>query len=444
MTLHEELARVADRAPVAQVPADTWDRARRSRRRERLGAAGLAAAVVAVVALVAGPGLPTADPPVADTDVGGLGVPDHLYGVPERLTEQDGYGGWSADLVTDELAVGRAAAAYLLDSGLPVVVDAAEGGYHLLDLPDFTGNQMVMAHGLAPPALALSPDGARLAYSYGVIGPDAATAPIPSGVRVVDLVTGEVEEVPLTAGEGTAVTRLAWSPGGRWLAWAGQVARSWTAGSYGPDHDVVGRIGRDGAPAGSVRIDHDQLALAVGERGVVSWVVDGQLHRWDGQGDPRRTRLRMPGFPLTAAALPDGALALGTEDLAAVLVEDGGTTAIEAAGSLPPVGGGSTDALGAVDDQVLLRTRSLDQAPGELLLLDRDGGSRVVGTVESDVPDTLTVAVDLMSPEEPTVARPEPEWPWSTERWVATIAVGLGGVLLLVLLVRRRALNRAL
>ena len=49
--LREELERIAERAPVAEGPADTWERARRSVRRDALA---VVAAVAAVVALVTG------------------------------------------------------------------------------------------------------------------------------------------------------------------------------------------------------------------------------------------------------------------------------------------------------------------------------------------------------------------------------------------------------
>lgn len=65
-TLGDELRRIADRAPVADVPTDTWTRARRSRRRNTAAFAGS----VVVIALAAGLSgwLSTSGPPAASTD----------------------------------------------------------------------------------------------------------------------------------------------------------------------------------------------------------------------------------------------------------------------------------------------------------------------------------------------------------------------------------------
>ncbi len=71
MSIHDELERIAARAPEVVVPADTWGRAQRARRRQRYGVV----AMVAVVVLLAGglvwwPTIDDVDP--ADTDtVGG-------------------------------------------------------------------------------------------------------------------------------------------------------------------------------------------------------------------------------------------------------------------------------------------------------------------------------------------------------------------------------------
>ncbi|GAA4702350.1 hypothetical protein [Nocardioides conyzicola] len=373
MTLHDELQRIADRAPVADVPDDTWSRARDAHRRN---VALLVAGIAAVLALVAGavawvPG--HVDPPVADTD--SLGVPDHLYAVPERMEARDNDGGWMRDEVTDDpTVVGIGAAAWVTNGGLPVVVGASDGAYHLLDLPDFVGNNWSSAVGLGAPTIALAPDGRHLAYSYAVFGPDAATAPIPTGIRVVDLTTGARREIPVPGKEGTAIRQIEWSPDGSWLAFTGTPQDTWTEmsmGSRGPA--VLGRIppGRERAQVRD--IGNDQAPMSVDDRGTVQW-QNGKIHVW-GPGSPDPDDLESVGH------LSDGR--------PVVFVED------------------TVDFLGVWSEDGLRSLTTLD--PG----------------VGSDV----TVATDLMPPEHPTVERPEPSWPWSEERLSITIGLGVAAVI---------------
>jgi hypothetical protein len=74
--------------------------------------------------------------------------------------------------------------------------------------------------------------------------------------------------------------------------------------------------------------------------------------------------------------------------------------------------------------------------PSQLSLINlSDGTIRTVGEVESD--GLVTLAIDLMSPENPTVPRPEPAWLHPDEGWSdaqISIAIGLGvaGVLALL------------
>jgi hypothetical protein len=66
----------------------------------------------------------------------------------------------------------------------------------------------------------------------------------------------------------------------------------------------------------------------------------------------------------------------------------------------------------------------------ELRLFPVDGGrSRVVGTVDGSVVPTLSVAIDLVTAERPTVERPEPNWPWFDERRAVMIDLGVAGAL---------------
>jgi hypothetical protein len=85
------------------------------------------------VALVMAAGLVAWSPGRGEVDPaksGGVGVPDTIHSVPAGALEP-----------TSELAVGRAAAVLMSEDELPVVIDAADGGYTALDLPDFGPTQ---------------------------------------------------------------------------------------------------------------------------------------------------------------------------------------------------------------------------------------------------------------------------------------------------------------
>jgi len=388
MNLHDELQRIADRAPVADVPADTWARARGARKRDAVLAV---AGITAVLALIAGAvaWLPDRiEPPVADTHTDSLGVPDHLYAVPQRMEARNNDDSWLRDEVTDDpTVVGIGAAAWVTSQGLPVVVDAERGDYHLLDLPDFVGNDWRLAAGLGNPVIALSPDGRELAYGYAVLGPDADTEPIPSGIRVVDLTTGELREIPVPGKQGTVISQIEWSPDGSWLAFSGTRQDTWTTksmGSRGPDGPVLGRVPPGTHEAQTIAAGSPQVPLSVDDEGDVQYRYDG-VHVW-GDGTVERR---------------------------------------------------DVGALGRVDDELWLV-----RADNELRLKPvDDSGYFTVGAVEPGVGDDLSVAVDLMTPGLPTVERPKPHWPWSEER--ISIAIGLGvAAAIAVLLGLRRLVRR--
>ncbi|GAA1799302.1 hypothetical protein GCM10009795_050960 [Nocardioides hankookensis] len=392
MTLHDELERIATRAPVADVPDDTWPRARRARRRD-LGLT--VAGVAAVLALVAGAvaWLPDhLDPPVAAT--GSLGVPDQLYGVPERMSDRENDGSWMRDEVTDDpTVVGVGAAAWVTDQGLPVVVDAERGDYHLLDLRDFAGNNETFARGLGVPVVALSPDGTELAYGYAVFGPHAADAPIPSGVRVVDLTTGALREILVPGEEGTAIDRIEWSEDGRWLAFTGRPQDTWTAGTMGSrGPGVIGRV-----PPGSDTATVRSLAAAdpgitINDLGSVGLDV-GTFKVWSGK----------------QVMEPDALLD-------APLSQRLGTTADGLEVRLP-------------DDAVVVRPAV--------------GAERPVIDVPAEIAPSLSLATALMTADRPTVERPAPDWPWSDEHRAAVVGLYAGlGVVFLIALRRTRRRHR--
>jgi hypothetical protein len=379
--LRRRLDVIAAAAPVAAVADDTWRRARRATLRDRVAGA---AAVLALAASVAAASTWLPDRggvPVADSD--GFGVPDRLHAVPERMSDRENNGSWMRDEVVDDpTLVGTGAAAWVTDAGLPVVVDADDGAYHLLDLPDFAGNNETFARGLGSPVVALAPDGRRLAYGYAVFGPDAGTEPIPSGVRVVDLTTGELREIPVPGEEGTAVSRIEWSPDGSWLAFAGMQQGTWTRETMGtpsgdPAGPLLGRVA-PGATEAEVRsVVDDEIGLVVDDQGTVSW-FSARLRVWDDDG-------------VTAGADEDPALerALGT-------TPDGAAVRLDGHG---------------------------DGDTGGVEIVRTDGVASRVVVIPTGIRASLSLATDLMSTDRPTLERPEPDWPWSEERLSITIGI---------------------
>ncbi|MCD4532741.1 hypothetical protein LRP67_01390 [Nocardioides sp. cx-169] len=455
--LREELARIGDDAPVAQVPRDTWVRAARARTRERvLGAAAAVAAVALVAGLVSW--LPQRDATPVASGPAGAAVPDRIHAVPARLAERGGEDeSWTSDLVETDVAVGRAAAAYVMKEGLPVVIGAEDGAYHLLDLPGFVGNDAFMSTAATAPGLALSPDGRSLAYAWATIGPEAATRRIPSGIRVLDLETGDVREVPLSGGEGVLATWIGWSPSGEWLVWRGARLASWTAASLGGSTEVGGRIapGATSSEPVSVPRGNALLSWAVGDDGRVVVVGDSRmLELPPDAAEPSWVPLQV-GATFTQYAELRGQVVLDVrvrmEADGYVVFRHGGEPARQ---PLPPeVAGGDLVPLRWIDGAHLLAragdggdltnepTRETDLV---LLGVGDEQSYEAVGWVDADVP-ALSVATDLVSLEQPTVERPEPDWPWSQTRVSITIGVGVAAAIALVLALRlgwRRAQAR--
>lgn len=440
--LRQELVRLGDRAPVVDVPADTFARAQRARRRDRLAVVGVAVVVVAIAAGLAAwlpdrGELEPADGPGA--------VPNHIYLVPERLASRGGDDQrWSSDRVSSRVDVGRGAVAYVTSEGLPVVIGADDGAYHLLDLPDFAGNNWVTAGGLhgSELALSLSPDGRLLAYTYAVFGPDAATKPIPSGIRVIDLETGALREIPLLGGEGTIVSTIRWSPNGAWLVWSGYRMASWTEMSMGGSTPVAGVVPPEGTSSPSIPAfrGNDRVSLAVSDAGEVSVVGDSERYvdRGDLSGSRRPLRSGVT-WAIGAWYVGDVLYDLRVKDTADGFQLDTYRPA-HARLTLPAeLDDKAVVPLGWVDASHFLARVGPpedESTPGALtrMALVRVGDEpsyRVVGEIDEGVPG-MSIAIDLVDVGHPTADRPEPDWPWSNERLALTIGLGVGGLLTLL------------
>ena len=137
-------------------------------------------AAALLVLLLAAPAIATC-PSARASAQPGPALPATVYGV-------SGTGGLP---IEPDLAVGASSVAVANSAGV-FVVTAQDGDYHRLRLP---GDHAPGLTDSGVPGVALSPDGNRLAYAWHarVTPGDAA---VPSGVRVLDLVTGACPDRP--------------------------------------------------------------------------------------------------------------------------------------------------------------------------------------------------------------------------------------------------------
>ncbi len=453
--LREELERIAERAPVADLPTDTWERARRSVRRDTLA---VVAAVAVVVGLVVGAvtWLPDRDGVApADGDDGALPAYLPVPSFGERVP------------ASDDLSVGAQAAAMVPDTpqgnrGV-VVVDALTGEYLALDLPGFgaaTGRDL---NGTVHP-VALSPDGATLAYPRASGWRAGGT--LRTGLGVVDLATGEVRKVPLEDdGRPVLVRTVSFSPDGRWLLWTGQpVLPSRQGRSFGDAtaHGVVAPGARRSTPLPGQDRDLG-LSVGVDDQGTVARVGGStRLLRAGADEGPAPTLPGLEGVVLSGTIDDRAVSALvntyqpgddreASYSWVSASRTDPGAAPRRLASPAALVGAGWwvlewVDADHAVVAVDILEGDSFSETQLGVVTLTEDGAG--YDPVLSGDPDAshITVATDLLADRAAAVERPLPAF--AEERrshtwwWV-------GGALLLVVVValaraavRRRAQAR--
>lgn len=438
--LRAELQRVAEGAPAVHVDDDLFVRGRRSFRRRRIAAAAAAVACLAVVAGLLVPQLDTDDARVAGRQ-SRAGVPDHLFLPPPAAGEHQ----------TADLRIGRAAAAFTADTpalGVPVVVSAEDGSYHVPDVAALMDSPM----NISPLPIALSPDGRRLAWAF-TEGKDARGRR-PTGVRVADLTSGAVREIRLPAPHGVVIDDMAWSADSAWLGWHGQEAKIWTESSIVSTHPVAGAVGPTAdtstyqevpearvtkggtVTAGSVATD-----VAVSDRGELAVLAGDTL--WQ-QGARRRVDVRASEF--SAGLWFNGSTVSslvyryrGRKAMAVVDLTHGRRTPLPSALREPHVAGVTDDGRLLVHD---VEPDGDEPAGGGVMVLDPSGDRGPALRADSGITG-LTLAADLMGDGTRTVSRPEPDWPTSGHRNLAVGGLAVGGLVALAgagwLLRRQRA-----
>jgi hypothetical protein len=158
-------------------------------------------------------GQDTSPAPATGTDVPVM--PARLYEVPERLAPHLGREGyrWHRDVAAEGLAIGTTAAVFPVNEGAVMAVSALDGTYRGLDLPGFDPAAYFRFDG---PPVALSPDGERLAYTWNPrVAGELHEGYLRSGVRIVDLDSGQVTSTRIKDGFGVFAHDFSWSPDGQ-------------------------------------------------------------------------------------------------------------------------------------------------------------------------------------------------------------------------------------
>lgn len=455
--LRDELSRIADTAPSLRVPDGLYARGRRIRRRSvGIVAASVTAAVALIVVGITG--LPARQSDIEPAERNGdLAVPEMIETAPEWLTELDGLGSYAhADVMEDDLDLGVGAVAYVRSSSdengsVPVLVDATEGAYHLLDLPGFVGKE---ARGRAShSAVALSPDGTHLAWAW-VDPDDSDSTARPSGVRIADLRTGDVRSWDLTTQHDAAiyVHNLEWSANSQWLLWQGWQMRSWEGMTFDAETSIAGSIGLedDGFLFADQRAaDAEAQNRQVGLSRELEWAIsdDGTIARLD-DGDaltqaPGADLVNLPLTKLTSGTYV-GLSFRGTE--LNVIKRLGGTEVIPLDGrtaGLTVAVSEYSRLMGWVGTNPIFQVDVGDGLVGNHQFWAPDGEASLVA-MDRSIGDGATIAYRLIQPDEikATVVRPDPNWPEPSSGlslpMIGLIIAALFALVLAPFVIRRR------
>lgn len=397
---------------------DVWDRGRRARRRSRIVAGAAAIGVVAVVAGVGAlvTGTPEGLAPAERDVVPGGAVPSRIEQVSDGLEPET------------DLAIGRGSAAFVSTAGDPVVIGATDGKLHVLDLLGWEQDQQ---------SLALSPDGEKLAWQGDDdIGRDM--------ISVLDLESGNTELYPAHQDSGSQLRAMSWSPDSSRLAWLAD-----------PGGVVLaGQVRTEDSEINVSRLLGNIQDVAVSDRGMpVVSRASGGLFRVDSSDSFKHVRLSAADHVGAGAFSPDGRyLALrSAPDSSTYTLDMESRKVLEhpfPADTLPTA---VSRPLGWLDNRLqLLLVTPTDGSYAELVVTtpqvdDKSTWRRRVGSVDPDVADTLSLAVDLVPDLDGTSSQQlthdfgEPDWPGDRDiSWM----IGLGVAAAIAVLMGARRLWR--
>jgi hypothetical protein len=247
-------------------PEDLWRRGRRARRRKNVSSVGVAVAVLALagaLAPLAGEQLRTTPGP-ASYDPAELAVPDRIWSPSDWAP---GAGGDSPPGPLALVAVASRRGPWLVSESEELFgVSAVDQRYRWLELPRRAQTEQAQA-------VALSPDGTKLAYLVG--GEPTAEEVVSDvvGFAVLDLVTGEATERVIKTRFGVHNETLVWSGDSDWLFTApgqyrepvGEGLVGWRSPggfeAWNPETGAVTEV---------VGLD-DEEAMATAPTGVATW-----------------------------------------------------------------------------------------------------------------------------------------------------------------------------
>lgn len=442
--LHDLLHELAEeQRPVA--PSDgTYQRARRSYRRGLL-LRGLAGTLLVVaVAMLVRPAMAPDSAPAPAQGARTPALPDELHAVPERLAEYHGQARgpeWHHSVAAGALDVGTTATVFPVGRGAVMAVSALDGSYRGLDLPGFDGDAYFRFENTA---VALSPDGERLAYTWNprVIHAEPVGRAPDTGVRIAHLATGRIESVRIESPYGVYAHGFAWSPNGRYLVYYVDVITAPDGRVSGPENFSMVRLDtRTGERVRIVGMPRSDTAAAVSDRGEVAVVGNGRPATWLAGRKPAVRYFEGGADEWTAAWSPSGGLvAAGSRDFGGFSVGDPGELGLLTGTAADAPAGSQVRVLGWIgNDQVVL----MHQTDGDSLRISavsaespRGGPGRPLVEVDAAVPlPQVSVATELFARE--PASFPAPEWPVDWPTTLLRGAVGLIIVAVVALGVRR-------
>lgn len=238
--LRTRMHHVADDVTPLPVSADLWRRGQAARRR----AQALAVAAVLVVLASVGGGVALWSTSDREARTASGEVPDG-GAIPSRIEDVP------ADLdVTTDLDIGRGSAAFITSDLEPVVITAADGVAHRLELTGWASYADGQGTVRLNQALALSPDGARLAWQGADDESGRAT------IIVLDLGTGDTTTYrPLPPDEGLRLREMSWSPDSTWLAWIADAPPTTWVGRLRPGPELDSQAHQVRANVPDVAVD---------------------------------------------------------------------------------------------------------------------------------------------------------------------------------------------